>query len=272
MNMGKLGRPLAWCFLAVLFPLAAHAAPKIELTAYVTDVTGYPDVIEIAVVEGEPWEVHIDAFTEVGFDLSTALGASVNIEGVLGDGNIVALEIHAGDPGINQFEGIVTGVDGTGERNITVIGYHIPVPDEAEIKDIFGDPLDFSALGGRTVRVEGDTVAGEFGDYFSINEIAEIADFSCSNNSDHAFEAAKPADDTSKSTEHYCLNLGKKTGLTEISHTDFTGTDVSSYTIGKYRDGDRHGFWLTIDVTGTIIQRCLYNNGNLVDGDLSCAA
>jgi hypothetical protein len=279
MNMGKLvRRPFVWCLLAVLFPLAANAVPKIELTAQVTDVTLFDDVVKsihIAVVEGEPWEVHIDELTEVTVNLANSEGTSVKIEGMLGDGNIVAREIGAGEAGVNEFEGNVTNAStdlDTGDRSIEVLGYWIPVPGDAEIKDASGTALNVSELRGLTVKIEGDTFIGaDGGDYFYVNEITEVAYFSCPGKSAHLLEVDKPADDTSKSIEHYCLLKGKRIGLTEISHTDYIGTDGSSHTVGKYGKEGRQGFWLTIDVTGAIIQRCLYNKDKVVDGDETCS-
>jgi hypothetical protein len=281
MNMDKIGwRPFVWCLLAILLPLAANAFPKIEMTAYVTEVVteaGLPSVIKVAVVEGEPWEVHIDEFTEV--DVALVQYATVTIEAVFAekegtDGKVIlAREIREDEEAPYEFEGTITAVDD--DHNITLIGHQIPVPDEAEIKDASGMVIAITdikeQLQGRPVTVEGDVLTNGGVDYFRVNEIRILnSAFSCENNSSHVFKAGKSEDGTNKSTEHYCLQSGNRGGSTEISHTDYTGTGVSSYTLGKYKDGERHGFWLTIDVAGAIIQRCRYNNGTLVDGDLSC--
>jgi hypothetical protein len=272
MNKDKIGRRrFVWCLLAILFPLAANAVPKIEMNAYVTDVTGLPTVIWVAAEEGKPWEVLIDEYTEVNVDELYA-GASVTIEALYaGAGsNIIALEIRASVDAPYEFEGTITEVD-IDNRNITLIDRQIHVPEGAEIKDASGNAIDIDKLKG-TVTVEGDVLAGTGGDYFFDAKEIRILNsaFSCENNSSHVFKAGKSEDGTNKSTEHYCLQSGKRGGSTEISHTDYTGTDVSSYTLGKYKDGERQGFWLTIDVAGAVIQRCLYNNGTLVDGDSSC--
>lgn len=278
MNMGKMGwRPFVWCLLAILFPLAANAFPKIEMTAYVTAVADPPTMFWVAVVEGDPWKVHIDGDTEVNFD-DLSEGATVTIEGVFAIkagtvGKIIlAREIREGEAAEYEFEGTITMVvdDPPLNSSISLDDHQIPVPVGTEIKNVFGEAIDIDELKG-PVTVEGEVLGAGPSAYFSVNEIRMLDyAFSCENNASHVFKAGKSEDGTSKSTEHYCLNRGKRVGSTEVSHTDYTGTDVSSYTLGKYKDGERHGFWLTIDVAGAVIQRCRYNDGTLVDGDLSC--
>ena len=230
MNMVKLGRRLfAWCLLTILFPLAANAVPKVEMTAYITEVVtdeaDLPIEIKVAVVEGEPWEVHIDELTEVNVVL--AAYATVTIEALFAqkEGKIIALEIRASEDAPYEFEGTITEVDK--DRNITLIGHKIHVPVGAEIKNASGQTIGIDELKGY-VTVEGDILTSGNGAYFDVSEIRILnTSFSCLGKSDHIFTAGKPADDMSKSTDHYC-NLrkgGKRVGSTEISHTDYTWTD-----------------------------------------------
>ena len=48
------------CVLTLLHPNAAMAMPKVEITGYVTDVSGLPGgVISIALAEGQEFEVRL---------------------------------------------------------------------------------------------------------------------------------------------------------------------------------------------------------------------
>jgi hypothetical protein len=275
MNMGKLGHALVWCLLAALFPLAANAVPKIELTAYVEDVkndkkNGY---IDILVVEGDaPWRVHIRKFTDVGIDLKNSKGTLVAIKGVYAkaEGGIFALEIEVGVPEESKIEGTITGV-GTDDygRYIIIAGHRIPVPAGTELLYESGRTIADEHLSGLSVKVEGDTV----GEYFYVNAVKQINPFYCGINATHwrdpAVSLSADIPSTEVTTEWCQLENGKRTGYTEISEfiypilIDDPTLSKSNYTFGKWKDGKRDGYWLTIDVAGKILRYCRYKRGDL---------
>jgi hypothetical protein len=278
--MDKIKRGLlVSCFFAFLCPFTVTAMPFTEMTAVVTgydDTSSSPDVIiSVAFLEGQDLNVVVDANTEVDDNMvldEFLIGTTVIIEAFDTLGGLIALEIVPDNSENPRYElnAIITNIDDVATPpTIRLFGYDIPVLEGAEIKNSDGSSKNFEDLEGR-VKVEG--VVGSF---FEVTEIRETAaNFECEgNNATRIFKAHKPADLTHKTTEHYCqLDKGKLNGRTLISFTDYTGEDVSSYTVGKYLWDDRHGYWLTIDVTGNVVRQCLYNKGNLVDGDELCPA
>jgi hypothetical protein len=282
--MDKIKRGLlVSCFFAFLCPFTVTAMPFTEMTAEVTgfdNTSSAPDVIiSVAFLDGQDLDVVVNASTEVDDSIlnDSLIGTAVKIEAFDTVDGLIALEILPDDSlnPVYELKGIITGID-TGKREITLFGSHISVPEDAEIKNGEGVSIELDELIVGPVMVEGVVnilnEGTEFeGTEFEVTEIKEIAKLECQNNATHIFKAHKPADLTHKTTEHYCeSDKGKIVGRTLISFTDYTGEDVSSYTVGKYLDGDRHGYWLSIDVTGNVIRQCRYNQGSLVDGDESC--
>ena len=271
---------LASCFFAFFCPFAATAAmPFTEMTAQITGVDYDPStgdgIISLAFMDHNPLDVVIDSMTEVDPGILVP-DTVVKIEAIDTEEGLLALEISSDDSAypVYELKGIITGKcpspsgsesDCNGNRTIELFGVDVPVGD-VEIKDIAGKPILFDDLNG-SVKVEGVVVE----DNFVASEIQEIHPIECTGSSTQIFRAYKPADLTHKTTERYCqLDSGKTAGRTLISFTDYTGQDVSSYTVGKYLRGDKDGYWLSIDVTGNVIRQCLYKRGNLVDGDESC--
>jgi hypothetical protein len=287
MNMGKIRRrAFVLCLLALLFPLAANAVPKIELKGYVTSVSLKNKVgtIEVSVVETGPWTVVINKFTDAaGIDLKNLkIDTLVDIKGVYAEaeGGILALEIAKAEMGDSKIEGTITrfGYDDVYGRYIEIVGHQIPVPEGVAFKDgaentiTFGGLEDLAGLGPLSVKVEGYTDY----DYFQVNAVKQIQAFYCANSSTYSTDPqlvlskADPDITEAKVTTKWCeLENGKRTGVTEISEIvyPFDPTDPtapkSNYTFGKWKDGKPDGYWLAIDVEGKLLRWCRYKRGDL---------
>jgi hypothetical protein len=291
MNMGKIRRrAFVLCLLALLFPLAANAVPKIELTAYLYSVDRLKDdgIIQIYMVGYEPWNVRIGKYTEVGFDLKRAKpdeGVLIRVKGVYAkaEGGILALEVDEGVLGESKFEGTITKTND--DPSITIIGHDIPLPDGVELKDKDGGTIKIEdlddELAGMSVKVEGYTGGDDY--YFHVSAVKEIIAFYCANSAKHEFDVSElESTDTEivKVRTDYCQSLKdptKRHGITEISEFIYpiNSTDtpnpgdalLSNYTFGKWKDGKRHGYWLTIDVAGKLLRWCRYDKNNLKERD-----
>jgi hypothetical protein len=271
MNMDKIRRrPLVWCLLAILFPLAANAAPVIELRgAQMVDIDNPPDTISIAFLPDNPLVVHIDGLTEETGDVldKSWIGEKVRLEAVQTDKGLLALAVAPGGGGVSELQGFITGFTDT---TITLFGHEIPVPDDAYFEDINGTPIPLGDIRG-LVSVGGRIVD----DYFEVAYVKETAEFVCLGGAIHMrVTIASESDLESESevdirevTEDYCFNNGKRTGTTRFTTIDWVNPELSSYTQGKLNKEKKHGFWVTVDVIGRVVAKCKYDKGKLKGGD-----
>jgi hypothetical protein len=262
------------CFLIFFSPFPAAAMPLSEMTVPAEMISFDLNRITFEFIPGQPLEVVVKDFTEVRDieDLNQLEGVtSVRIYALSTAEGLIALEVEPSDLITYELKGIITEIFDPGDdsgRTIELLGTEIPVDNRAEIKDVEGIPLGFGELGGKSAKLEGTAGGGSF----IVTEITVIPEFECSANTKHIFKALKPAGLTHKMAEHYCeLPSGMRGGATQVSFTDYTGQSDSTYTVGKYANGERQGYWLTIDVTGRVVLECLYEKGDLLDGDQDCS-
>ncbi|MDA2934588.1 DUF5666 domain-containing protein [Acidobacteria bacterium AH-259-D05] len=157
-------RILFFSFILIFSTLAYAADEQFEFVAAVTNVTPEGDdgaVLTMSLVTGFDITVRVTSETEIKDDnedpLTVAdleIGLVLEVEGIFTDGAILAREIEVTDDE-RDFE-IRGMIEAIGDREITVHGFMIMVPLDAEIKDAAGNPLDFSDLKvDQLVKVEG---------------------------------------------------------------------------------------------------------------------
>lgn len=264
-------------FLGLLCPFSAMAIPYIEMTGKVLAV-GETVINEKSYItlslplladQPDGIEFLVDSMTEVeGIELTDDSlvqdGTTVTVKGVYVDNHILALEVKSGTGFSDALKGIVNTVTG---RLISMIGVDIPVPVSAEIKDIDGKVVDLSSVSGRTVEVEGYmATSGDGNEYLEVSAVKEIDAFECNGQS----MLVVVTENNIKTGERYCDQKGKRHGVTQISFADYNGDGVSSYTMGKYKNDQPSGYWLTIDTTGHLLLQCRYGKRGLMEGDPEC--
>ena len=88
--------------------------------------------------------------------------------------------------------------------------------------------------------------------------------FECPLGSQHVTNQKKPNAGTYKVTESYCQDEdGTRVGPASASFDDYTGVEPSTYSTGRYANGRRAGAWITRDLAGKIVRRCVYGAGKL---------
>ncbi len=157
---------LASCFLLTLTCLQAAPLEFVAEIGSVSEVDG-ETVVSVKVTPTVSIAVRVSGLTEIKDETGLPVPASelsagqmVRIEALFTDQGILALEIEIlGTSNDFEFRGMLEGV---GDGQIELLGLVILVPDTADIKDEFGDPLNLTDLQVLDlVKVEGMTVGND---------------------------------------------------------------------------------------------------------------